>query len=174
MNPGITQANIHETICNPTWSTRSIRPPASYTNALKKQQLANLQYKDKVTSHYEEDHLISLELGGHPRDPKNLWPEMWGTPGQPLTSNGPFPPHLIGAKAKDSVENRLHKEVCARTLTLDEAQRIIATDWFKYYRDYVLKYLPALSGSARRRAVLPPDAPIQRVAVGLRGIRRTR
>jgi hypothetical protein len=24
---------------------------------------------------YEEDHLISLELGGAPRDPKNLWPQ---------------------------------------------------------------------------------------------------
>jgi len=35
LNPDIAQANIHETICNPTWSTRSIRPPVSYTNALK-------------------------------------------------------------------------------------------------------------------------------------------
>jgi len=31
-------------------------------------------YVDKAPSHYEEDHLISLELGGNPRDPKNLWP----------------------------------------------------------------------------------------------------
>ena len=37
---------------------------------------------------------------------------MWGTPGTPLTSRGPFPPHLVGAKAKDAVENELHKEVC--------------------------------------------------------------
>jgi len=29
---------------------------------------------------------------------------MWGTPGTPLTSRGP--------KAKDAVENELHKEVC--------------------------------------------------------------
>ena len=26
-------------------------------------------------SDYQEDHLISLELGGHPTDPRNLWPE---------------------------------------------------------------------------------------------------
>ena len=71
-----------------------------------------------------------LELGGHPRDPKNLWPEMWGTPGTPLTSRGPFPPHLVGAKARDAVENQLHKEVCAGTLTLQEAQHIIAIDGF--------------------------------------------
>jgi len=64
---------------------------------------------------------------------------MWGTPGTPLTSRGPFPRHLVGAKAKDAVENELHKEVCAGMLTLQEAQQIIVTDWFKYYRDHVLK-----------------------------------
>ena len=64
---------------------------------------------------------------------------MWGTPNQPLTSHGPFPPHLIGAKAKDATENALNKEVCAGTMTLPEAQHTIATDWFKYYRDHVLK-----------------------------------
>ena len=63
MNPDITQA----TICNRNWSTDSIRPPTSYTNALMTQQLAELRRRDKTPSHYEEDHLISLELGGHPR-----------------------------------------------------------------------------------------------------------
>ena len=56
---------------------------------------------------------------------------MWGTPGTPLTSRGP--------KAKDAVENELHKEVCAGMLTLQEAQQIIVTDWSKYYRNHVLK-----------------------------------
>ena len=139
LNPDITQANIHATICNPQWSTKSIRPTVTYTNNLKKEQLANPRYKDKTPSHYEEDHLISLELGGNPTDRKNLWPEMWGTLDQPLTSKGPFPPHLVGAKAKDAVENQLHKEVCAGRLTLQDAQRIIAIDWFKYYRDHVMK-----------------------------------
>src|SRR5467141_630359 len=139
VNPDITQANISATICNPAWSTRTIRPPVSYTNTLKQQQLATSRSKDKAPSHYEEDHFISLELGGHPRDPRNLWPEMWGTPATPLTARGPFPPHLVGAKSKDAVENALHKEVCAGTLTLQEAQDIIRTDWFKYYRDKVLK-----------------------------------
>jgi len=139
VNPDITQATIDQTICNLNWSTKIICPPASYTNTLKQQQLAASRFKDKTPSHYEEDHLISLELGGHPRDPKNLWPEMWGTPANPLTSRGPFPPDVVGAKSKDAVENALHKEVCAGTLTLKEAQDIISTDWFKYYRDKVLK-----------------------------------
>ena len=138
-NPAITQANIADTICSPNWSTKTIRPPASYANTLKRQQLGAVRYVDKAPSHYEEGHLISLELGGNPRDPKNLWPEMWGTLAQPLTSRGPFPPELVGAKAKAAVENALHKEVCAGTLTLQAAQTIIATDWFKYYKEKVLQ-----------------------------------
>jgi hypothetical protein len=139
VNPAITQATIRETICSPAWSTKSIRPPATYTTQLKRQQLAAMHATDHRLADYEEDHLISLELGGHPRDPKNLWPERWGTPAQPLTSRGPFPSHLVGAKSKDAVENALHREVCAGTLTLREAQWIIATDWFRFYRDNILR-----------------------------------
>jgi hypothetical protein len=139
VNPDITQATIKDTICNPNWSTKSIRPPATLTTALKKKQLATPRYQDKNPAHYEEDHLISLELGGNPTDEKNLWPEPWGTPNTPLTSTGPFPADVVGAKAKDHVENALHKEVCDGTLTLKEAQDIIATDWFKYYKEKILK-----------------------------------
>jgi hypothetical protein len=64
VNPNITPANIHATICNSQWSTKSIRPPVSYTNDLKKKQLADPRYQDKTPGHYEEDHRISLELGG--------------------------------------------------------------------------------------------------------------
>jgi hypothetical protein len=138
VNPDITQANIQGTICTRGW-TAAVRPPASYTNHLKQQQLAVTHATDQNPAHYEEDHLVSLELGGHPRDPRNLWPERWGTPGHPLTSKGPFPSHLVGAKNKDAVENALHREVCAGTLTLREAQWIIATDWFRYYREKVLR-----------------------------------
>ena len=87
---------------------------------------------------YELDYLITPELGGS-SDRRNLWPERWGTPAHPLTHLGPFPAHLVGANAKDKTENALHTEVCHGTLTLRAAQFIIATDWFKYYRDKVLK-----------------------------------
>jgi hypothetical protein len=105
-NPDVTQATIQQTICVSHW-TATIRPAPSYTDHLKVQQLQAARYKDKSPAHYEEDHLISLELGGHPRDPKNLWPEPWGTPNQPLTSRGPFPPAIVGAKTKDKVETAL-------------------------------------------------------------------
>jgi SH3 domain protein len=74
-NPDVTQDNIAENLCNPTWSTSTIRPPTSYTNPLKQNQMQ--QYGDTVNdpnatcvlssnnkSCYEEDHLISLENGG--------------------------------------------------------------------------------------------------------------
>ena len=114
----------------------TIRPPQSYTGTLKKQQLHSSRrfgFTDKNPIHYEEDHFISLELGGNPRDVKNLWPEMWGTPGTPLTSRGPFPPSLVGAQAKDKTETALNTAVCNGTMTLQEAQHIIQTT---YYRDH--------------------------------------
>jgi hypothetical protein len=69
---------------------------------------------------YEEDHLISLELGGHPTDSRNLWPEPY---------KGDW-----GAKKKDSLENRLHKLVCSGAITLDQAQEEIRTDWVASYK----------------------------------------
>ena len=125
-NPEITQENIRETICNPRWSTRSIRPEASYTNRLKIEQIAEYGYSDSRTRDYEEDHFIPLELGGNPTDPKNLWPEPFET----SIPDG-------GAHAKDKVENYLHAEVCSGALTLAEAQREIAEDWYRVYEESV-------------------------------------
>ena len=47
VSPDITQANIDQTICNPQWSTKSIRPPVSYTNTLKTKQLAASHATDR-------------------------------------------------------------------------------------------------------------------------------
>ena len=66
INPEVTQANIHQTICVQGW-TATIRPPRSYTDKVKRQQLQAVRFMDKNPAHYEEDHFISLELGGNPR-----------------------------------------------------------------------------------------------------------
>src|ERR1039458_1409399 len=47
-NPDITPDNIHENICNPNWSTNSIRPPVNYTNRLKTEQIQ--EYADADTN----------------------------------------------------------------------------------------------------------------------------
>jgi hypothetical protein len=122
VNPEITQENIRQTICSPRWSTRSIRPEASYTNRLKVTQINEYGYSDSKLRDYEEDHFIPLELGGNPTDPKNLWPEPFGT----SIPDG-------GAHAKDRVENYLHAEVCSGSLTLEQAQHEITQDWYRVY-----------------------------------------
>lgn len=126
INPDITQSNIKSNICAPagTWSTKSIRPPVSYTTPLKIKQIAEYGYSDTSTADYEEDHIISLELGGSPTDPKNLFPE----PYRASIPDG-------GAKKKDSVENFLHAQVCAGKITLAEAQHEISFDWYKVLKD---------------------------------------
>jgi len=126
INPDITQENIRETICNPRWSTKSIRPEASYTNRLKNEQIGEYGYSDSRMRDYEEDHFIPLELGGNPTDPKNLWPEPFET----SIADG-------GAHSKDKVENYLHAEVCSGSLTLDQAQHEITSDWYRVYQESV-------------------------------------
>jgi hypothetical protein len=125
-DPDITQENIHQTICNPRWSTKSIRPPESYTHELKVEQIREYGYADHQLKDYEEDHLIPLEVGGNPTDPKNLWPEPYET----SIAEG-------GAHFKDQVENYLHDQVCSGAMRLDEAQREIADDWYRVYKTSV-------------------------------------
>src|SRR5713226_8498906 len=71
LNPAVTQATIKQTICVSGW-TATIRPPSSYTSALKVQQIAAEKLPDTNPADYEEDHRVPLELGGAPRDPFNL------------------------------------------------------------------------------------------------------
>lgn len=116
IDPAVTQANIHETICAPGYSAK-VRPPTSYTTPLKRRSMLEYQQNGQPPSAFELDHLISLELGGAPRDPDNLWPEPGGTP-----------------NSKDHVENELLRRVCLpdtdpEHMTLAEAQHRIATDW---------------------------------------------
>jgi hypothetical protein len=144
-NPNISQENIDQTICNPHWSTKSIRPPVSYTNPLKKKSMVEygdtaaqppyvdangnvisfdvtqcVAYSNDPRCH-ELDHLISLELGGSPTDPKNLWPEPYNI--------------QYGAHQKDKVENYLHDQVCLGNITLKDAQYQISHDWITVYNE---------------------------------------
>lgn len=161
-NPEVTQRNIKDTICNRHWSTRLIRPPAAYTSKLKRKQLR--EYGDTVhqtraelinpntgkvditrcVAHsdnpacYEEDHLIPLEDGGDPRDPRNLWPEPYNTHVGGV---------IMGAHQKDVVEGFIHDEICldvphskttsyipaTASVRLKRGQEILAGDWYACY-----------------------------------------
>lgn len=122
INSAVTQENIQSTICVKGY-TKTIRPPASYTNRLKKQQIREYGYADSNPKNYEEDHLIPLEVGGNPEDPHNLWPEPRKTE--------------WGAAKKDDLENTLHRMVCDGDITLREAQDAFATNWIEAYKQYV-------------------------------------
>jgi hypothetical protein len=127
INTAVTQDTIAKTICVSGYTT-TIRPKVEYTNTLKAEQLRNPRYPSQNMALYEEDHLIPLELGGNPTDPKNLWPEHW---------NGAW-----GAHKKDRLENRLHRLVCPlkkrdKRITLKTAQDAISGDWIMAYRMYV-------------------------------------
>ncbi|MFD6159798.1 hypothetical protein ACFWF7_35855 [Nocardia sp. NPDC060256] len=110
LNPRATQETLTTTICKSGYTT-SIRPPASITEPEKKDSARGYSYTGSLAD-AEFDHLVPLELGGDPNDPRNLWIE-------PGRSTNP----------KDRVENTLHERVCSGAVALAKAQEAIATDW---------------------------------------------
>lgn len=158
IDPAVTQDNIADNICNKSFKTGTIRPPSSYTNKVKKDQMAKI-YGDTVAQNakligddelkcklhtnvpgcYEEDHIISLQNGGAPSDERNLFPEAYNT-----SVKGDH----VGAHEKDKVENFVHNGICLgipnakfsngpkpkKRLTLEDGQRILAIDWYACYQ----------------------------------------
>lgn len=120
INPAATQDNVATTVCKSGWAATQ-RPPSAYTSALKFAQIIEYGYADRDRSHYQEDHLVPLELGGAPRDPRNLWPE----PSEATLPDGT----VISSGEKDDLEDTLHSKVCAGEMLLGDAQRLIAGNW---------------------------------------------
>lgn len=127
INPAITQGNLATTVCSkPTKSaggrsipwTANIRPPASFTNKLKAQQMAALGLVGDPHL-WEEDHRVPLECGGAPRDPKNLSPQLWTG--------------KCNAHVKDVLEDTEHRRMCAGTITLAQCQAVFLGDWTVEY-----------------------------------------
>lgn len=109
IDPAVTQANIHSTICRSGY-TKTVRPPESQTEHAKF-KVDYPAYHVQHSAKSELDHLVSLELGGA-NDIANLWPELGKQPNR-----------------KDTVENALHRAVCSGKITLAAAQHAIAADW---------------------------------------------
>ena len=124
INPAVAQENIGETICVRGW-TRTVRPPQEFTYQLKRRQMREYGYFGRRLGDFEEDHLVPLDLGGAPDDPRNLWPEPRET------ADG------WTADRKDELEAALARLVCERRVSLAAAQAAIASDWIAAYRRYV-------------------------------------
>lgn len=158
MNPAIKQSNIKANICNKNWTTDSVRPSTSVTNRIKRDTMKSYGFTDSST-HYELDHLTSLQNGGCPACVANLWPEAYGDASHPMTQsqraawNRDHPGStdvLPGALEKDMVESHVHDEICfgipnaklsslknkfppTVTITLRRGQEILVTDWYSCY-----------------------------------------
>ena len=119
MTPGVIDPKAtKEKICTPGYTATVRNVPESI-----KKQVFN-QYKiDPKSDKFEIDHLISLELGGV-NDIKNLWPQSYTT----LPWN---------AHKKDVLENKLHKMICDGSITMQQAQQEISSDWVAAYTKYI-------------------------------------
>lgn len=115
--PGAVRTTDLTSICH-GGGTKQYRPPVTYTQQLKQQGIIEYGYTDTSLSSYEEDHLISLELGGDGYSPQNLWPELH-------TGN-------FNSFQKDQVENWLHQQICSGAIPVADAQHGIATNWEQY------------------------------------------
>jgi hypothetical protein len=104
--PGAVETSDPMVVCHRT--TPSLR---HVTLTMHKAIFAEYQIDYATHAAYEDDHLISLELGGT-NDNRNRWP-------QPLPQ----------AKVKDQVENWSHRQVCNGKLALFYVQRQMADDW---------------------------------------------
>jgi hypothetical protein len=111
LNPAVTQDTIATTICVPGW-TKTVRPPTSYTSPLRDAEMLLYHPPGTPTTAVRQDHLYPLELGGHPTDPANLWP-------QPV---GP-------SYAKNTHGGRLKDQVCSGARTLASAQAELIEAW---------------------------------------------
>ena len=119
VSPAVTQANLTTTICAKGGYTTGVRPSSYVTGKEKLSNAASYGYTGTLGD-AEYDHLISLELGGDPNDPRNLWVEP------------PSPGHQANAgpnNPKDAVETHLHTAVCNGTIMLKQAQQAIAGNW---------------------------------------------
>lgn len=121
-NPAVTQANIHSTICVPGWS-KTQRPPTSYTNALKFKLMDEAKIPRSQARLFELDHDHSIEAGGDPRSPLNLWL-------QPYT--GP-----LNAHQKDKAENLVHRLICEGKVSLEDGGKMLTVNWVATYRAHI-------------------------------------
>lgn len=87
-----------------------------------------IPYSERGTKNGKEiskiDHLIPLAISGG-NSITNLWPHFFDV------DSG------WGVEKKNVIENTLHKLVCKRNITLQEAQTCIVTDWISCYQKYV-------------------------------------
>ena len=96
-----------------------MRPPTGFTDKLRNADTpAGAKPLDG-----ELDHLVSIEDGGAPADPKNLWWMVYAD--------------RYGARVKDVLETHVSRAVCAGRMTLDQARAALSPNWLVGFVQYV-------------------------------------
>ena len=139
-NPAVTDANVQQTICNPSW-TRNLRPPTSLTEQWKRDILAAYHLPGSLRD-YEGDHRMpEADLGGDPG--AYLQGGRWVMTTQVVTlpSGAVVPANFAdespaSPNPKDHDETALHDEVCAGRLTLTAARTQLRDRWLLAYPAY--------------------------------------
>ena len=138
--PGASLRVTSADVCVPGYSRRIRDVPSE----VKRQVYASYGIRTHKPGEYEIDHLINLSIGGS-NSVRNLWPQSFHT--------SPW-----NARVKDELEVELHRRVCAGTLDLAKAQRIIAQNWVMGYRLYVNPNTPAVAARATAHSQFRPRA----------------
>lgn len=116
-DPAVTQDNIGLTICVPGY-TKTVRPPTSYTNRIKRELLeTNYKGREEIDS-VQLDHLIPLNVGGHPTSRENLWLQSYSDEHD--------------ASYKDRCEVATGRAVCQGRVGLIEAQKGFSVNWIEW------------------------------------------
>lgn len=113
LSPGLAASSDTAAVCRPGYAT-AYRKQHPVTATLRKTVFAAYGLVPDGKT-YELDHVIPLEAGGA-TDAKNLFPQLW-----------------VYARSKDSLENLLHKEICAGRYPIKKGQHDIATNWRKLW-----------------------------------------
>lgn len=121
-NPEVTQATISRTICVSGWTKIERAKLGSKADTLKKKLMLEAGIPWSQSRLFELDHAWSIEDGGSPTDPNNLWLEPYTGP--------------LNAHQKDRVETLVKRMVCAGKMPLSQAGPAVLR-WTDTYRKFV-------------------------------------
>jgi hypothetical protein len=146
-DPGITPGATREVALADLCSAGEEEVVRSVPSSLRERIFQEYGIGGVPATEFEIDYLITPGLGGSD-DVRNLWPE-------------PHSNTVWNSFVKDQLEDRLHHMVCERKISLNEAQREIASNWIEAYKKYFNTQEP--------RARLSPSGEVEAVS----GIART-
>ena len=142
-DPACTPGGVDTSLTLEIICTQKTKERRNTTKAIDDETFAEYGLSRKGNIKYENDHHISIEIGGSDNDINNHWPQRYEN--EQKLKAGKLSDDELGAHAKDKVENWFHQRVCKtwagtagpdEVLSLADAQRMIATNWVAAYHEW--------------------------------------